>query len=107
MIPAVFSPYADRTPKSLGASRFATTTGLPTELKQRVRLGLAETPRQPAAARSMQAGVGDEEIAAPASLRTAHAARNGASADVFYPALTLKRGAASRREAARRIRQPP
>ena len=106
MIPAVFSPYADRTPKRLGASRFA-TTGLSTELKQRVAGARGNPKAAPAARVSMQEGVVNEEVAAPASLRTAHAARNGASADVFYPALTLKRGAASRREAARRIRQPP
>ena len=100
MIPAVFSPYADRTPKlrrvSLGSMLHSSC----------VWLGLGN-PRQPRRVRSMQEGVVDEEVAAPASLRTAHAARNGASADVFYPALTLKRGAASRREAARRIRRPP
>ena len=46
MIPAVFSPYADRTPKSLGGSRSA-TTGLTTELKQ-LWLLVAETPGSPA-----------------------------------------------------------
>ena len=46
MIPAVFSPYADRTPKSLGASA-PSSCGLSTELKQ-LWLRVAETQGSPA-----------------------------------------------------------
>ena len=79
--------------------RLASTTGL-----NETQAAVAGPPRR---ARSMQEGVVDEEVAAPASLRTAHAARNGARVPIFHPSLALKRGAASRREAARRILRPP
>ena len=78
MIPAVFSPYADRTPKLRRVSLRNDWAQCCTQAACRCGWGTSKPRGSPPRVRSMQEGVVDEEVAAPASLRTAHAARNGA-----------------------------
>ena len=96
MIPAVFSPYADRTPKLRRVSLRNDWAQCCTQAA--CGWGTSKPRGSPPRVRSMQQGVVDEEVAAPASLRTAHAARNGARVPIFssLPSIEERRGEPSR-----------
>ena len=102
MIPAVFSPYADRTPKLRRVSLRRLGSMLHSSS---VWLGHVEAPRQPAPreinARRCRRGSCSPSVAS-------HGARGSEWGECFYPSyLALKSGAASRREASRHVRPSP